>query len=155
MKDSDPLDRLIWDVGRAFYAYVGRLEIELDDHGLGDVLAPGMGPILFTLFEEDNRSIKAIAARTQLSSSTLTGLLKRMEKADLVERRRDETDGRVVRVRLTPHARALQPRCQAVLKKFDALVAQTLTPDEVLQAKDLLRRYTDTMLGRTSPSRRK
>lgn len=155
MKDSDPLDRLIWHVGRAFYAYVGRLEIELADHGLGEQLAPGMGPILFTLFEEDNRSIKAIAARTQLSSSTLTGLLKRMEKAGLVKRSRDESDGRVVRVQLTPLGRELQPRCQAVLKKFDLLVAQALKPDEIDRAKDFLRRYTDTMLGRASSTSRK
>ena len=155
MKNGDPLDRLIFCIGRAFYAYVGRLEIALADHGLGEHLATGMGPILFTLFEEDNCSIKAIAARTQLSNSTLTGLLKRMEEAELVERRRDESDGRVVRVRLTPLGRGLESRCRAVLKKFDLLIAQALNPEEVHQAKDLLRRYTDTMLGRSSPCPRK
>lgn len=145
---ADPLDRLIWHLGRAFYAYIGRLEIELADHDLDQHLRPGMGPILFTLFEEDDRSIKAIAARTQLSSSTLTGLLTRMERAGLVERRRDANDGRVVRVRLTALGRSLESRARAVLKRFDVLVAQALKPEEVDETRRLLRRFTAVMLGR-------
>jgi DNA-binding MarR family transcriptional regulator len=141
----DPLDRLIWHIGRAFYAYIGRLELVLAETGLDEHLRPGMGPILFALFQEDDCSIKEIGARVQLSSSTLTGLLVRMERAKLIERRRDPEDGRVVRVRLTSLGRSLEPRCRQALQSFDALVAAALDESEIGAAKDLVRRFTAAM----------
>jgi DNA-binding MarR family transcriptional regulator len=147
--EQDPLDGLIWYIGRAFYAYIGRLEVVLAHLGLDRHLRPGMGPILFALFEEDNRSIKDIAGRTQLSSSTLTGVLGRMEAAGLVDRRRDEDDGRVVRVRLTALGRSLEPRCREALHAFDTLIQANLREADIRQAKELLRRFTETM--RTPP----
>jgi DNA-binding MarR family transcriptional regulator len=104
-----------------------------------------MGPVLFALFEADDRSIKEIGARVQLSSSTLTGVLAKMEQAELIERRRDARDGRVVRVRLTPLARTLEPRCRDALKSFDAIIRTGLSDAEVEQVKELLRRFTETM----------
>src|SRR6516162_5985987 len=99
---ADPLDQLIWYLGRAYYTYVGLLEQVLAETGLDRHVRPGLGHVLFTLFEQDERSIKDIAARSQLACSTLTGLLDRMESAGLIERRRDREDGRIVRIRLTP-----------------------------------------------------
>ena len=67
---DDPLDQIVWSIGRAYYAYVGLLERVLAETGLDRHVRPGMGHILFALFEEDGRNIKEIAARTQLSGST-------------------------------------------------------------------------------------
>jgi MarR family transcriptional regulator for hemolysin len=142
---SDDLDRLIWHIGRAFYAYIGRLELVLAETGLDEHLRPGMGPILFALFEEDNRSIKEIAARVQLSSSTLTGVLVKMERANLIERRRDPADGRVVRVRLTSLARSLEPRCRQAVNYFDKVIGEGLSDAEIREAKRLLRGFTEAM----------
>jgi DNA-binding MarR family transcriptional regulator len=52
--------------------------------------------VLNVLGEEDGRTIGAIAARLALDSSTITPLVKRMEAAGLVERRRSPDNDREV-----------------------------------------------------------
>ena len=110
---------------RAYYTYVGVLERALDEFGLSAHLRPGMGHVIFTLFAEDDLTIREIAARSQLANSTLTGLLDRMEKGRLVERRRDAEDGRLVRVRLTVLGRSLSRACELVAA-FDAIFQDRL-----------------------------
>jgi DNA-binding MarR family transcriptional regulator len=151
---ADPLDQLIWYLGRAYYAYVGLLEEVLAETGLDRHLRPGMGHILFTLFEEDERSIKDIAARSQLACSTLTGMLVRMESAGLIERRRDTDDGRVVRIRLTPLGRSLEPRCRAVAQQLNRLFATGMGERAVRRTKKLLQQMIETMRNGAAPKRR-
>jgi len=63
--------------------------------------------VLVTLGDRDGQSVGEIGERLFLESNTLTPLLKRLEVAGLVERRRDPADERQVRVRLTERGRAL------------------------------------------------
>ena len=151
---DDPLDQLIWYLGRAYYTYVGLLEQVLTETGLDRHVRPGMGHVLFTLFEQDERSIKEIAARSQLACSTLTGLLDRMESAGLIERRRDREDGRIVRIRLTPLGRSLEPRCQAVAQQFADLFASHMGTAGVRRGKRLLQRMIQTMRSDAAVKRR-
>jgi DNA-binding MarR family transcriptional regulator len=143
--DGDPLDRLIWYLGRAYYTYVGLLERVLVEVGLDRHVRPGMGHVLFTLFEQDDCSIKEIAARSQLACSTLTGLLTRMESGGLIERRRDDTDGRLVRVRLTNLGRSLEPRCRQVVERLDGVFLDGMGEPAMHQAKQLLQQMIVTM----------
>src|SRR5262249_12907650 len=110
------LDAVCFALARAYYNYLGLLERVLAETKMDRHVRPGMGHILFALFEQDDRVIKDIGARVQLSSSTLSGLLARMEKAGLVATRRDEADGRAVRVRLTARGRAVEAKCHHVLR---------------------------------------
>ena len=140
--ETQHLSELTWDLGRAYYAYVGFVERVLVAAGLGRVLRPGMGHVLFTLYEEDDRTIKEIAARSQLAPSTLTGLLKRMEKVDLVERHSDECDRRLVRVRLTAFGRKLEKKCRNMLRKVDKIAHAGVGEENVPQAKEMLQGLT-------------
>jgi DNA-binding MarR family transcriptional regulator len=142
---DDPLEHIIWDIGRTYYAYIGLLEQLLAETGLDRHIRPGMGSILFALFEEDGRSIKEIAARVRLSGSTLTGLLTRMEHGGLIERRRDEGDRRLVRVRLTPLGRSLRPRCHAVVQALDEIIREGMGDQGARDAKRLLLRLTEVL----------
>lgn len=63
--------------------------------------------VLVVLGEEDGLAVGAIAARLSLESSTVTPLIKRMEEAGLVTRRRVPEDERSVRVQLTAAGQAL------------------------------------------------
>ncbi|HWK68827.1 MAG TPA: MarR family transcriptional regulator [Rhizobiaceae bacterium] len=69
--------------------------------------------VLSVLWEEDGRSIGAIANRLDLEPSTITPLVKRLEAAALVSRTRAPEDERSVRVSLTKRGRALreESRC--------------------------------------------
>ncbi|TPK75283.1 MarR family transcriptional regulator [Mesorhizobium sp. B2-4-17] len=62
---------------------------------------------LVVLSEEGAQSVGSIGDRLKLESSTLTPMLKRLEKADLIIRRRDTKDERVVHVDLSPAGREI------------------------------------------------
>ncbi|WP_395679881.1 MarR family winged helix-turn-helix transcriptional regulator [Inquilinus sp.] len=93
--------------------------------------------VLNVLGEEDGRTIGMIAARLALDSSTITPLVKRMEAAGLVQRRRSPDNDREVQAWLTDSGRALfaQSRCLGesmlqrsglTLPQLDALNRQIL-----------------------------
>src|ERR1700761_8697293 len=64
--------------------------------------------VLSTLWEQDGRTVGAIAERLSLESSTITPLVKRLEAASLVTRAREADDERRVLVSLTRSGRALK-----------------------------------------------
>ncbi len=93
--------------------------------------------VLHALWEEDGRSVGAIAQRLALESSTVTPLVKRLEVADLVTRERNPADERQVQVRLTPRGSALQEECgclgEALLARSGLKVGQLVTLQQQVQ----------------------
>ena len=67
-------------------------------------------------WESDRVSVSELGERLQLDSGTLTPLLKKLESMSHLTRARDDRDGRVVRVSLTPGGRALRKKALAVPK---------------------------------------
>jgi len=66
--------------------------------------------VLSVLGEHGGQTIGGVAARLDLESSTVTPLVKRLEAAGLVERRRGREDERKVEVTMTEAGRALLDR---------------------------------------------
>jgi DNA-binding MarR family transcriptional regulator len=139
------LDAVCFALARAYYNYLGLLERILAETGLDQHVRPGMGHILFALFEKDDQVIKDIAARVRLSYSTLSGLLARMEKAGVVACRRDDRDGRAVRVCLTPLGRSLEPKCHQTVARINRVMLSGLSDAEIDEAQHLLARMNDAM----------
>jgi DNA-binding MarR family transcriptional regulator len=86
--------------------------------------------VLSTLWEQDGRTVGAIAERLSLESSTITPLVKRLEAASLVKRTREASDERRVLVSLTDSGRELKQdsRCLG-----EALFAHAgMTVDELI-----------------------
>lgn len=75
---------------------------------------------LLVLWENDGLAVGDLGERLFLDSGTLTPLLKRMEVAGLVERRRASDDERRVIVTLSPRGRALRRRAEAVPRRIEA-----------------------------------
>ena len=69
---------------------------------------------MLVLWQHGEQSVKGLSDQLLLDSSTLTPLLKRLESAGLVKRKRDPNDERVVRVMLTPQGRALRPKAALI-----------------------------------------
>jgi DNA-binding MarR family transcriptional regulator len=69
---------------------------------------------MLVLWEGDGVTVSELGERLMLDSGTLTPLLKRLEAAGLVQRLRDSTDERRVRLQLTREGRALKRRALAV-----------------------------------------
>ncbi|MBX7489800.1 MarR family transcriptional regulator [Qipengyuania sp. GH25] len=80
--------------------------------------------VLTVLAERGEASVGELGEMLYLESNTLTPLLKRLETSDLVGRRRDPADERIVRVALTKSGRKLAEQAQCV-------------PSEVLKAANI------------------
>lgn len=70
--------------------------------------------VLLALWEEEGRGVGQIGSQIGLESNTLTPLLKRMEAAGLLSRKRSTTDERQVLVHLTPKGKALRRKAEAI-----------------------------------------
>ena len=70
--------------------------------------------VMVVLWEEENQTVTAIGDKLSLDSGTLTPLLKRLETAGLISRRRDKADERQVLISLTPEGRPMRERAESV-----------------------------------------
>ncbi|WP_018721550.1 MarR family winged helix-turn-helix transcriptional regulator [Salinispora fenicalii] len=102
--------------------------------------------VLLVLWEgepEQPPTVSGLGARLQLDSGTLSPLLKRLEAAGLVVRRRSAADERRVAVELTPAGRALRERVAEVPRQLAQ--ATGLSADDLVVLRDALTRITSTI----------
>jgi DNA-binding MarR family transcriptional regulator len=70
--------------------------------------------VMLALWEESPLSVRELGERLSLEPATLSPLLRRLEKAGLVDRRRNPADERALAVELTEEGRALRERALQV-----------------------------------------
>ena len=70
--------------------------------------------VFLVLWEKDGISVTEIGEKLMLDNGTLSPLLKKMEQAGYIERRRSARDDRVVEITLTEAGRALQEKAKDV-----------------------------------------
>lgn len=92
--------------------------------------------VMLSLWEEDGQSVSALGRRLGLDSGTLSPLLKRLEAAGRLQRRRDPADERVVGVHLTDDGAALRTKALSIPERLFARLG--LEPDEVAELKRLM-----------------
>ena len=86
-------------------------------------ITPGQYGVLKCLWDEDGLTVKKLAERMYLDSSTITGLLDRMENKGLIKRQSSPSDRRALSVVLTPAGKALQePVTQAIIDANQAVL---------------------------------
>lgn len=92
---------------------------------------------LVALNEESGQTVSQLGEKLFLESSTLTPLLKRLEAAGYVSRRRDTEDERQVRVSLTPQGKSVIEK--AFCGRQAVIDATGLEPDAFVRLqKDLV-----------------
>jgi len=101
---DDPRSCVCFLLSRAAQAAQKRLRMLLEPYGI----TPAQYLILECLWIDDGLSPKFLGELLKFDSATLTGLIDRMEKADLVHREKDPADRRAIRIRLTARARELK-----------------------------------------------
>ena len=109
--------------------------------------------VLAALYDEDNQTVGNLGDKLFLDSSTLTPLLKRMEKTGYLSRQRDPHDERQVRIRLTQRGRSAREKSMDFL---DELVKATgLTParysqlrEELVNVRENLSRFSNARSAR-------
>ncbi len=98
-------------------------------------LTPSQLFLLRQLWLEDGLPLRDLGVRAQLDATSTTWLVDQLEQASLVERKRNDTDRRIVRVWLTDAGRQFQAELIPALTRWENALHQKLltyqTPDEI------------------------
>ena len=78
--------------------------------------------VFLVLWEKDGVSVSEIGEKLMLDNGTLSPLLKKMERAGYIERRRCREDDRVVEITLTEEGRSLQEKVKDIPYKVAACI---------------------------------
>ena len=105
--------------------------------------------VLLVLWENDSQPVNDIARRLYLETNTVTPLLQRMEKEDIVVRTRGDKDARQMIVSLTEKGRGLQDKLAGVpLTVGNAVLCDSVTPET---APELFRMLDDIIAKLSKP----
>jgi DNA-binding MarR family transcriptional regulator len=99
--------------------------------------------VLLVLWEQQSCNIKKIAEILKLDSPTITPIVQKLEKMNLVNRVRNEADERVVTVLLTKDGIDLEAQVADIQNKVACKTH--LKTKEFNELKDTLNKLTDTM----------
>lgn len=111
----------------------------LSDSGI-DSFNGAQGRILYVLWQNDEISISSLSAQTSLANTTLTAMLDRMEKSDLIERRPDPKDRRNKLIALTKKAEALKGDYLDISQKMNELYYKGFSEEEIKILENYLQR---------------
>ena len=92
--------------------------------------------VFLVLWEKDGLSVGEICDRLMLDNGTLSPLLKKMQQAGYIERKRSEEDDRIVLISLTEEGRKLQERAKEIPEKVGSCIH--LSPEKVKMLYTLL-----------------
>jgi len=106
--------------------------------------------VLHALWEQDGRTVGAIAERLGLESSTITPLVKRLESAGLVTRARNPDDERQVQVRLTPRGREIRDECGCLGEEL--LARSGMTGEQLGKLNRKVQALRDAVAKQADPS---
>ncbi len=101
--------------------------------------------VFLVLWEKDGISVSELGKKLMLDNGTLSPLLKKMEKAGYVTRRRSRGDDRVVEITLTEEGRALQEKAKDIPGKAGRCI------DLPLEKARLLYSLLYELLGKNLP----
>ena len=109
----------------------------LDERRLG--ITPGQMIVLYTLYKKDGASITDLSKRCYLDNSTLTGLMDRLERLQLVSRVDVPGARRAFSIFLTPQALAMREQVFAVMDKVAEIMLEGCSEQEIAAFEKVLR----------------
>ena len=98
--------------------------------------------VLLVLWENDKRTVNQITEKLFLNTNTLSPLLKRMEKMELIQRIRSNADERSVIIQLTENGRQLKTLALPIPENLlKILLTENITMNDVTQLRDILNEW--------------
>jgi len=131
----DARKHICFNLGRVMRRVYDFYEQRLSPFGL----TPPQYFVFNALWMGDGISVGELGERVSLDSSTLTGIIDRMERSGYVERRSNPDDRRSVLVLLTAKARELGPSILEFADELDATLRQPFSQEEMDTFERLLR----------------
>lgn len=132
-------------VGRAL-SHTARRRFQLSDMLLEKLgIGPGQMPVLGELSHHKQMTQRELAEHIHVTAATISGTLKRMERAGLIQRAEDERDARVSIVTLTEKGKGCSDEAVRLLMETDAHMLEGFTEDELENLNGYLRRMHDNL----------
>lgn len=102
--------------------------------------------VLMVLWENDNLSVNQITEKLLLNTNTVSPLLKRMEKLELIQRNRSSEDERSVLVQLKEKGKLLKDKAKPIPEKLlKILLNENIKLSEVHQLKEMLNEWIEIL----------
>jgi DNA-binding MarR family transcriptional regulator len=102
--------------------------------------------VLMVLWENDNLTVNQISEKLLLNTNTISPLLKRMEKSELIERNRSSEDERIVIVNLTETGKQIKDKAKSIPEQLlKILLNENIELSEVLQLKEMLDQWIEIL----------
>lgn len=105
-------------------------------------ITPGQYMVLKCLWDENGIAVKQLADRLQLDSSTITGILDRLENKGLIKRKPNPNDRRTLSLVLTTKGKALKNSVNQAIINANIKVLGVLNNQESEDLKVLLQKIT-------------
>lgn len=128
MKLTNQLCFSVYNVSRLFTKFYEQV---LSDFGL----TYSQYLVLVSLWEQDNQTLYNIGQSLNLKSNTLTPLLKRLETAGWIERKKIESDKRQLLIKLTDKGKYQQ---HDIYQAISQCVSEQMNLQEYQEAKDIM-----------------
>jgi len=107
---------------------------------------PGQSPMLFALYNKDGQSQKDLADKLRIKPATITTMINRMEKSELLTRKQDEQDQRVSRVYITEKGRETCERLKSVMRAINGECFSNFTEEEKILLRRLFLQMRDNLI---------
>lgn len=137
--DKDSLYYIFLEIQRLHYY---RTHVLLDEIGIYQ----GQPHMLFILKEKDGQSQKELATKLNIAPATITVMLRRMEKANLVMRNQDTEDQRISRVYITEEGKEVCKKAKDVMKSLEGECFGNFTGEEKVILRRLLMQMKDNLI---------
>ena len=111
----------------------------ISDKGI-DAFSGEQGKILFVLWQKDKITQKELATEIGLAKNTITVMLEKMEKNNLIRRITDENDKRKSLVILTEHAKSLKKCSDKISDEMLKKVYKGFSEEEIDKYEEYLHR---------------
>jgi DNA-binding MarR family transcriptional regulator len=107
---------------------------------------PGQPPMLFALYNKDGQSQKDLADKLRIKPATITTMINRMEKAELLTRKQDEQDQRISRVYITEKGRETCESLKSVMLAINGECFSNFTEEEKMLLRRLFLQMRDNLI---------
>jgi len=118
-------------LSRATIVFRALLKKSLSESSLSDHIKPGMGNLMFALYEKDGQTKTELAGKLLLSKMTITRLVRGVEKHGLVKITTDKNDARANRVHLSPLAKEVEKEYRQLALNLEERISSRFTSEQL------------------------
>ncbi len=123
----------------------GRLLTQKSKHYKLDI-TPAQGRILFVLWDKEEMSFQELLFKTQLGKSTLSSMVKTLEKAGYLERLDHPDDDRMKRIRLVKKDPSIEDKYLSIAKDMNQVFYNGISEDNILQFEKTLEKVLENLI---------